>query len=219
MKHTLEIDSIILEFDTKRVLQDVYLKNETGKATGILGRNGSGKTCLMNIIYGELKTTNKSIRLDGNAINDAFRNPENMRYLPQFNFIPGNITIKRIFNDFRLDFSLFSEYFPEFKKYYNVKIGKLSGGESRIVEIYVILASKTKFCMLDEPFSQVMPVHVETIKRLIRHEKTNKGIIVTDHLYEHIIDSCDEIYVISNGKTYLTHDQKDIVKLGYISKV
>ncbi|WP_167605895.1 ATP-binding cassette domain-containing protein [Maribellus sediminis] len=218
MKHTLEVDSIILEFDTKRVLQDVYLKNETGKATGILGRNGSGKTCLMNIIYGELKTTNKSIRLDGNVIYDAYRNPGNIRYLPQFNFMPGNITIKRIFNDFRLDFSRFAGYFPEFKKYYSFKIGKLSGGESRIVEIYVILASKTKFCMLDEPFSQVMPVHVETIKKLIRHEKTNKGIIITDHLYEHIIDTCDEIYVISNGITYLTKDNNDLMKLGYLNK-
>ena len=88
MKHSLEVDSIILEFDTKRILQDVYLKNETGKTTGILGRNGSGKTCLLNIIYGELKTNNKSIRLDGNAIYDGYRNPEILRYLPQFNFIP-----------------------------------------------------------------------------------------------------------------------------------
>ena len=62
MKHSLEVDSIILEFDQQRILQNVSLKTETGKTTGILGRNGTGKTCLMNVIYGELKTTNKSIR-------------------------------------------------------------------------------------------------------------------------------------------------------------
>ena len=178
MKHSLEVDSIILEFDTKRILQDVYLKNETGKTTGILGRNGSGKTCLLNIIYGELKTNNKSIRLDGNAIYDGYRNPEILRYLPQFNFIPRNIKIKRIFKDFNIDFSQFIGYFPEFKKYYNSKIGNLSGGENRIVEIYSIIASKTKFCMLDEPFSQVMPVHVDTIKNIVRAEKEKKGIII-----------------------------------------
>lgn len=216
MKHSLEVDSIILEFDTKRVLQDVFLKNETGKTSGILGRNGTGKTCLMNIIYGELKTNNKSIRLDGKAIFEGFRNPEVLRYLPQFNFIPKNLKINRIFKDFDLNFSEFIQYFPDFEKYYNSKLKSLSGGESRILEIYSILASKTKFCMLDEPFSQVMPVHVDTIKNIINEEKKNKGIIITDHLYEHIIDICDEIYVIVNGKTYLTKERSDLIKFGYI---
>jgi len=50
MVHKLEVDSIILEFGSHRVLQDVYFTNETGKITGILGRNGCGKSCLMNII-------------------------------------------------------------------------------------------------------------------------------------------------------------------------
>ena len=218
MKHSLEVDSIILEFDTKRVLQDVFLKNETGKTTGILGRNGTGKTCLMNIIYGELKTNNKSIRLDGKAIFDGFQHPETLRYLPQFNFIPRNLKIKRIFKDFNINFSEFIEYFPDFEKYYNFKLKSLSSGENRILEIYSILASKTKFCMLDEPFSQVMPLHVDTIKGIINKEKKNKGIILTDHLFEHIIDICDEIYVILNGKTYLTKDRSDLVRLGYISE-
>lgn len=217
MKHSLEVDSIILEFDTKRVLQDVYLKNETGKICGILGRNGSGKTCLMNIIYGELKTTNKSIRVDGTAIYDGYKNPETFRYLPQFNFIPQNLSVKRVFKDFNLDFSPFISFFPDFEKYHNTQLCNLSGGERRIIEIFVILASDTKFCMLDEPFSQVMPVHVDTIKQLINTEKDNKGIIITDHLYEHIIDICDDIYVIANGKTYLTEKINDLIKLGYIS--
>lgn len=217
MKHLLEVDSIILEFDSKRVLQDVFLKSETGKTTGILGRNGTGKSCLMNIIYGELQITSKSIRIDGKSIYDSFQNPDNLRYLPQFNFIPKSLKTKRIFKDFNLDFSQFIYYFPEFEKHFNSKVKTLSGGEARILEIYTILASKTKFCMLDEPFSQVMPVHIDKIKRIILEEKNNKGIIITDHLYEHIIEICDDIYVISNGKTYLTKNRNDLVNLGYIN--
>jgi ABC-type multidrug transport system ATPase subunit len=218
MKHLLEVDSIILEFDSKRVLQDVFLKNETGKTTGILGRNGAGKSCLMNIIYGELQTTNKSIRIDGESIYESYQNPENFRYLPQFNFIPKTLKTKRVFKDFNLDFSQFIYYFPEFEKYFNSKVKTLSGGEARILEIYSILASRTKFCMLDEPFSQVMPVHIDKIKRIILEEKNNKGIIITDHLYEHVIEICDDIYVILNGKTYLTKDRNDLIKLGYLNE-
>lgn len=51
-----------------------------------------------------------------------------------FNFIPKNIKIKRVFNDFNLDFSRFIQYFPEFEKYYNSKLGTLSVGENRIIE-------------------------------------------------------------------------------------
>ena len=63
MTHKLEADSIHLEFKGRRILSDIYLKCETGKITGLLGRNGEGKTCLMEIIYGTLKSE-KSVRFD-----------------------------------------------------------------------------------------------------------------------------------------------------------
>lgn len=215
MIHTLEVDSVILEFDTKRVLQDVYLKSETGKVTGLLGRNGTGKTCLMKIIYGELIPYDKSVRLDGVSVFNRYRNPNDIRYLPQYGFVPKSLTTKRIFKDFNLDFSDFINEFPEFGKYYKIKFKNLSGGEQRIIEIYSILVSKTKFCMLDEPFSQIMPVHVDTIKTIIVREKKNKGILLTDHLYKHIFDICDNLYVITNGKTHLTKSKQDVETLGY----
>ena len=211
----LEVDSVILEYGTKKVLQDVYLKCETGKITGLLGRNGSGKTCLMKIIYGKLSANNSSVRFNGEALLNTSRPSENIMYLPQFNFIPKFLTLKRIFKDFKLDFSEFINDFPEFSKYYKSKFIKLSGGEQRIVEIYLIIASNTKFCLLDEPFSHVMPVHIDSIKKLIVREKINKGFLITDHLYKYITDICDNLYVINDGKTYLTNSFQDIETLGY----
>ncbi len=218
MKHTFEADGIILEFGTKRVLQDVFIRAETGKVTGILSRNGSGKSCLMKTIFGEEKTANKSVRINGKTISEKAALSDDIKYLPQFCFIPLNLSLKRIFRDFSLDFSLFTSYFPEFEKHFHSPLKELSGGERRIVEIYSILASKAKFCMLDEPFSQVMPVHVETLKSLINKEKQNKGIMVTDHLYMQIIDVCNDIYVLLNGKTYLIKDPTDLIKLGYLTE-
>lgn len=215
MINTLEVDSVILEFDTKRVLQNVYLKSETGKITGLLGRNGTGKSCLMKILFGELVPNDKSIRINGNSLVSTYRSPKDLRYLPQTRFAPNTLTIKRIFSDFRLDFADLIKSFPEFEKFYKSKLRDLSGGERRIIEIYLILVSQTKFCLLDEPFSQVMPLHVETIKKLILREKENKGIVITDHMYKHIIDICDNLYVISDGKTYLTNSIKDLETLGY----
>jgi len=215
MINILEVDSVILDFDSKRVLQDVYLKSETGKITGLLGRNGTGKSCLMKILFGELIPNDTSIRINGNSLISTYRSPKDLRYLPQTNFIPNSLTLKRILKDFELDFIDLTNSFPEFKKYYNSKLRSLSGGERRILEIYVILVSRTKFCMLDEPFSQVMPIHVDTIKKLILRERENKGIIITDHMYKHIIDICDSLFVIKDGKTHLTKTIQDIETLDY----
>lgn len=215
MIQTLEADSVILEFGTKRVLQDVYLKSETAKITGLLGRNGTGKTCLLNIIYGQLSPYDHSVRLNKQALLNSSRSTKDIMYLPQFSFIPKSLTLNRIFNDYKLDFSEFINEFLEFEKYYMSKLKKLSGGEQRIVEIYLIISSKTKFCLLDEPFTHVMPLHIDSIKNLILREKKNKGIIITDHLYRHIIDICDDLYVINDGKTYLTNSIQDLETLGY----
>jgi ABC-type lipopolysaccharide export system ATPase subunit len=215
MIHTLEVDSVILEFTDKRVLQDVYVKCETNSVTGLLGRNGAGKSCLMNIIYGKLKPLNGIVRIDKVALLEPSRRPGDLMFLPQFGFIPKFLTIKRIFKDFRLDFSTFSDQFPEFKKHYRSCIDELSGGERRIIEIYLILSSKTKFCLLDEPFSHIMPLHVDRIKKMILKEKINKGILITDHLYSHIMEICDDIYLIKDGKAHLIGQEKDIELLGY----
>ena len=144
MKNSLEVDSVILEFGFKRILQDVYLKSETGKTTGLLGRNGSGKSSLMKILFGELIPDSKSIRVNGRALLGTYRSPREMRYLPQDNFIPGTLTVARVLMDFELDFGDLITNFSDLSNHRNSKLRNLSGGQRRIIEIYSILVSESK---------------------------------------------------------------------------
>jgi ABC-type lipopolysaccharide export system ATPase subunit len=64
--------------------------------------------------------------------------------------------------------------------------------------------------MLDEPFSHIMPLHVERIKKLILQQKQYKGIIITDHLFKDILDICDNIYLLKDGKSHLTSSLHDL---------
>jgi ABC-type lipopolysaccharide export system ATPase subunit len=215
MIHKLEVDSIQLEFGQRRILADVYFKCETGSITGLLGRNGQGKTCLMNIVYGSMQVSSKSVRFDDVPIYEAFKRVDLLTYLPQFSFIPSGLTLKRIFLDFNISFSELKKWFPEFEGRSKTKINQLSGGQRRLIEVYVIIKSKAQFSMLDEPFSQIMPLHVETIKELLIIEKLNKGFLITDHMYRQIISICDSLYVLNDGKTHLTKSIEDIERLGY----
>lgn len=217
MNNILEIDSVIHHFGMQRILSDVYLKCSQGETVGILGRNGTGKTTLLRIIFGELETPNKSIRINKKSIYTPYKNQGLIRFLPQFNFILKSISLKKVFKNFELDFNDFVAMFPHFNKFYNTRLTKLSGGERRIVEIFSMLTAKSLFCLLDEPFTHIMPVHIETIKQLIEREKQKKGIIIIDHQYKNVIEICDKVYVIENGKTNLVISESDYKKFGYLN--
>lgn len=215
MIHKLEADGIQLDFNQKKILSDIYIKCETGKITGLLGRNGQGKTCLMNIIYGSLTPVSKSIRFDNVSIIHAFKRPDLLLFLPQFNFIPKSLTLKRVFFDFQLSYFEFERSFPEFQLKYTSSIKNLSGGQRRLAEVYVIIKSNSQFALLDEPFSHLMPLHIEKVKEILSEEKHKKGFLITDHIYKEIIDVSDSLYLLNDGKTHLCKNINDIETFGY----
>jgi ABC-type multidrug transport system ATPase subunit len=215
MIHKLEVDGVLLEYGSRRILSDVYLRCETGKVSGLLGRNGNGKTSLMNIIFGSLVPNSKSVRFNGVSVPKAYTTPGLLAYLPQFNFIPGSLTLKRVFADFNIDYRSFEKHFPEFKSSYHSRVLGLSGGQRRLVELYVILKSKSKFLLLDEPFSHLSPLVIGVIKEHLEEEKKNKGILMTDHLYRHVIDAADDLYLLAEENVHLVKQISDIERLGY----
>ena len=86
----------------------------------------------------------------------------------------------------------------------------------RIAEIWLCLCSNAPFCILDEPFSYLAPVAVEAIQRLIQREKQNKGIIVSDHNYEALLEVADEVLLLSDGYVHLIKERSDLVRYGYL---
>ena len=217
MNNILEIDGVILNFGENRILSDVYFKCNTGEIVGVLGRNRTGKTTLLRIIFGELETPDKSIRINGEVIYEPYKTPGLISFLPQFNFMLKSVSLKKVFHKFNIDFNEFVHIFPGFTQFYNKRLTKMSGGERQIVEIYAILKTNSMFCLLDESFTHIMPIHVETIKSLIEMEKQKKGIILIDHQYQNVIEVCNNIYIIENGKTNLVTNDSDFKKFGYLN--
>ncbi|WP_143961361.1 ATP-binding cassette domain-containing protein [Litoribacter populi] len=216
MKHILEVDGVMLNFGHKKILQNIYLKCTTGQITGILGLNGCGKSSLLKIIFGEPLTENRSVRIDSKSLLTNKRLPSDMRYLPQHNFIPNHLTVKRVVEDFMVDEKELFSSFPEVEQFFYQKVGHLSGGWKRIFELYLILRSPCKFVLLDEPFSHIMPVHIDTFKELIQEEKANKGILITDHLFEHVMELSDQVYLIKNGRSLPITSLQELDDHGYV---
>jgi ABC-type multidrug transport system ATPase subunit len=217
MSTILEFDSIEKSFDSRIILSSVYMKNEVGKVTGLLGRNGSGKSTLMKIVFGSMLTSIKSVRINKAHLTGNLKQ-KLIGYLPQSNWLPLQLTAQLALNHFGIAPNKLIEDFPVFAEWMNLTVQKLSGGYRRILEIYLILNSEHQFILLDEPFSGLMPKHMEDIKRLIIQIKEQKGIIISDHLYRHILEIADETYLLNNGKTYPITSKEDLIFRGYLAE-
>jgi ABC-type multidrug transport system ATPase subunit len=212
-----EIDNVELHFRNTPILSGIYLKAETGKVTGILGSNGCGKSCLMEIIFGNLNPKHKLIRIDHKPILKPLYQTKLVKYLPQYSFLSPSFTLNNTFKTYNVDWGNFIAIFPKFENYNKLRNHHLSAGERRLVELYLVLKSPSKIVVLDEPFSHLAPLPITIIKTVIQNEKKNKIILITDHMYRHIIDSSDELYLLKNGCTKLINYIEELKDYNYLS--
>ena len=215
----LEIDNVALTFGQVDILKAIYFKAEIGKVTGILGSNGSGKTSLLRIVFGELKPHNKLIRLDNKPILTPLYKTGIIKYLPQFHIIPKNLSLKSCFSYFETSLDDFLIDFPNFKSQGKFRFSKFSGGEKRLIETYLILKSTANIILLDEPFSHLAPVYIQQLKKLIEIEKKNKIIIITDHLYNHVLDISDDLYLLKDGWSRLLKSPVELIHHKYLNSL
>ena len=96
------------------------------------------------------------------------------------------------------------------------KINFLASGELRYLEIKLLLNTKSKFILLDEPFNGVAPLMIQTIKCLIKEKSKMKGIILTDLDYRNVLDVANKYCLIFDGGIKQITDKIDLVKWGYI---
>ena len=87
------------------------------------------------------------------------------------------------------------------------------------MKLFVDYAALFRSPCIDEPFSGLMPLHIESIKDLIVQAKSTKGIILSDHLYRHTMEMADDIYLLANAKTYLIKDREELVFRGYLPEL
>jgi ABC-type lipopolysaccharide export system ATPase subunit len=219
MPDLLEIDSVIKSFSDRQILTDIYLKCETGDVIGILGRNGTGKSTLLKILFGVLPADRKFIRLNGKVFNQPYTSANTICYLPQHDFLPSQLSVKKVVTLYvpKIQVHSFLDDIILGPLAYN-KIGRLSGGELRYLEIKLLLNTASKFVLLDEPFNGVSPIMIDTIKELINEKAITKGIILTDHDYRNVLDVATRYYLIFDGGIRAMKDKTELVKWGYLSE-
>lgn len=219
MPNLLEIDSVIKSFGDIQILTDIYLRCETGDIIGMLGRNGTGKSTLLKILFGTMPADRKFIRIDGKVYDCPFKTTNELCYLPQHNFLPKHLIINKAVTLYlgkkHVDSFFNDELLAPIR---NSKVSSLSGGELRYLEIKLLLSTNSKFILLDEPFNGGAPLLVESIKSLIIAKSKTTGIILTDHDYRNVLDVANRYCLIFDGGIKIIKDKNELVKWNYVSE-
>jgi len=214
----LEVRDINKSFGEKQVLKGVSFLAEGGKAFGLLGRNGAGKTTSIRILMDVFPGDSGEVLFDGKPIDYS---KVHFGYLPEER---GLYPKKKIIDQL--------VYFAELKglghsaavkavdywlnrlgmtEYREKRLDTLSKGNQQKIQLITALAHDPEVVILDEPFSGLDPVNAMLLKDVIR-EVIAKGRIVlfSSHQMSYIEEFCDSIAIINSGKVVLSGDLHDI---------
>lgn len=220
--NTLEVNNVTKSFGKHYVLSATGFSCNTGEIVGLFGRNGSGKSTLLKLLFGTLKANAINIKYNNEPLSPkSVITSGKIGYLPQDPFLPKGLKVRSIIpmfyptsNDQDLIFQA-----PFVDRFDSKKIGQLSLGQLRYLEVLLVGNLEHPFLLLDEPFSMIEPLYKEAIKTLLKKLTFYKGIIVTDHYYKDVLDITHRNYLLKDSKLIVITKEEDLIALEYLGRI
>ena len=229
---TLKIKNISKSIDRRKIIQNLSLSINPGSINGLLGPNGSGKTTLFNLILGIMKADH------GEIFAKANQKTEKISSLPvherasrfRIGYIPQNESVFRglscesnlkaiaeiVIKNKREQDEMVERLLTEFTllDVRKTLAQNLSGGQKKKLVIARALINKPEILLMDEIFSAIDPITIETIKKIIVNLqiKKNISILITDHAFDNVLQISDKIFIIFDGKIVSSGKPQDIIR-------
>lgn len=214
----LELQNIEKSFGKKNVLRGVSLVAEGGKAFGLLGRNGAGKTTSIRILMNVFPATAGKVLFDGapidyNKVQFGYL-PEERGLYPKKKIIDQLVYFAELKGMSRKDALKSVDYWLDrlgMSEYRNKRLDTLSKGNQQKIQLVTALAHDPQIVILDEPFSGLDPVNAMLLKDVVK-EEISKGKIVlfSSHQMHYIEEFCDSIAIINGGEVAISGDLHEI---------
>jgi len=209
MPELLAIERLCAGYGEAIVLSDISFRLDEGQSLALLGRNGMGKTTLVNSIVGVTRYRSGTITLAGR---DITRLPPEQRALLGVGWVPQE---RNIFKSLTVEENLTAiarpgpwtpqrvfELFPRLAERRQNLGNALSGGEQQMLAIGRALVTNPRLLLLDEPTEGLAPIIVQelllALTRLLREEKL-AAIIVEQHAQK-ILPITDRAVILERGR-------------------
>jgi len=208
MADLLELEGVSAGYGEAVVLNDISLKLAEGEALALLGRNGTGKTTLINTIVGLTRRRAGTIRLGGA---DITRLRPDQRALAGIGWVPQE---RNIFKSLTVDENITAVategpwtlerifgMFPRLAERRRNMGDQLSGGEQQMLAIGRALALNPRVLLLDEPTEGLAPIIVDELLAALRKIVREEGLaaIIVEQSPRKILPLTDTAIILDRG--------------------
>ncbi|MEC7024096.1 ABC transporter ATP-binding protein [Staphylococcus aureus] len=222
MTTLLNVDRVNKQYkDSDFKLQDASLTIATNETVGLIGKNASGKSTLINILVGNRHKDNGSITFFGEEHTvDDVEYKEHIGVVFDDLRVPNKLTIKDIDKVFQSIYMTWnSQKFFDLIKYFELplqtKIKTFSRGMRMKIALTIALSHDVKLLILDEATAGMDVSGREEVMELLEDFVTQGGgILISSHISEDIEHLADKLVFMKDGRMILT-EQKDILLAQY----
>jgi len=201
---------------------DCTLEIKSGYVTGLVGRNGAGKTTAFKSVLGLISVDGGEIEIFGKKLSDfKSKDKEKIGVLLSDSGFSGELKIKDIIPVLSAVYSQFDkEDFlkkcKQMKLPLNKKIKEFSTGMKARLKLIIAITHNADLLILDEPTAGMDVMAREDIIDMLREymEQGERAILISSHISGDLEGLCDDIYMIDNGKIIL-HQDTDVILSSY----
>ncbi len=211
----LRVENLVKRYGSRTVVKGVSFEVGEGEIVGLLGPNGAGKTTSFRMTCGMVAPNGGKVFLQGKDVTEwpmYQRAAEGgMGYLAQESSVFRKLSVEQNLTGMMellgMDRAARKSRCDDLLEQFSIthirksKAGNLSGGERRRLEIARCLVSDPAIILLDEPFTGIDPVTIESIQVIVR-DLRDRGIsiLITDHRVRETLEITDHSYVIRAGE-------------------
>ena len=208
----IELDQLVKKFGDLTAVNHVSLKIGRGEFFALLGPNAAGKTTLIKLLAGLIKSTSGSARICGFDIQaQPLEARRRLAYVPDFPFLYDKLTAWEFFRFtgqlFRLDAARIEKNAQELVTHFHLgdfagrPLEGLSHGTRQRVAIVSALLHDPEVFVIDEPMVGLDPQHARVVKDVLK-ERSLAGmtVLISTHQLSIAEEMCDRIGIINSGK-------------------
>ena len=208
MSELLRIENLSAGYGEAVVLPNMSLRLPESQVLALLGRNGTGKTTLINTLAGATRQHGGSITLNGAALHELpphLRAAAGIGWVPQERNIFKSLTVHEnltaVERPGRWNPQRVYEMFPRLAERKGNLGTQLSGGEQQMLAVGRALVLNPSLLLLDEPLEGLAPIIVEELLRAIRRITRDEGLaaIVVEQHPQAILAISDQAVVLDHG--------------------
>lgn len=223
----LATKGLVKSYGRRRVVDGVGFEVDPGEIVGLLGPNGAGKTTSFRMTCGMVDPDAGEVRLSGKVVTNwpMYRRARDggMGYLAQESSVFRKLTVQQnllgmmqmLGVDRRTRRKRCDDLLDQFgiTKLKRSRAMSLSGGERRRLEIARCLVSNPKIILLDEPFTGIDPVTIDSIQGIVRNLRDRGiSILITDHQVRETLEITDRSYVVRNGQVLCHGTPREVLQ-------